>query len=96
MKNFLFLTYGFEKPTPIIMEKWKAWFGSIKDNIVEQGHLPRGREISDTGTKDLTLGPDALTGYIIIKVENFDAADKIAQANPYVKSIQFYEIITNG
>jgi hypothetical protein len=42
MKNFVFLTYGFEKPTPEIMEAWGKWFESIRDRIVEQGHFPRG------------------------------------------------------
>ncbi|MEL7490512.1 MAG: hypothetical protein AAGJ73_07310 [Pseudomonadota bacterium] len=96
MAKFLFLTYGFEKPTPEIMEKWSAWFASIKENIVEQAHLPRGREISDDGVKDLTLGPDALTGYMIIEAESFEAADKMAQTNPYVKSVQFYETMSRS
>ena len=37
MKKFMFLHFGFEKPTPKIMEAWKAWFESISDKQVEQG-----------------------------------------------------------
>lgn len=39
MKKFVFLTYGFEQPTPEIMEAWGKWMESIKDNIVEMGHM---------------------------------------------------------
>lgn len=94
MKKFLFLSYGFEKPTPEIMGKWKSWFAELGENIVEQGHLPRGLEFSHDGKKDLTLGPDALTGYLIVKAEDMAAAEKLAQTNPYIKSIQVYEIMS--
>lgn len=93
MKKFVFLTYGFERPTPEIMAAWREWFESIKDNIVEQGHFPRGREISKDGTKDLALGSDSITGYLIVNAENFEAADKMAQRNPYISSIRFYEVM---
>ena len=39
MKKFVFLTYGFEKPTPEIMAAWGKWFESIKDSIIDKGHL---------------------------------------------------------
>ncbi len=38
------------------------------------------------------MGIESITGYNIIEVEDLDAAEKIAQANPYIASIRVYEI----
>ncbi len=94
MKKFMFLTYGFEKPTPEIMQAWKKWFGEIGDHILEQGHFPRGKEFSDKGAVDLPLAPDSITGYLLVKAESFEQAEKMAETNPYVASIRIYEIMT--
>ena len=94
MKKFVFLTYGFEKPTPEIMAAWSKWFESIKDNIIEMGHLPRGREISKAGTKDLPLGLESITGFLIVSADSLDDAEKMAQSNPYISSIRVYEMMS--
>lgn len=94
MKKFVFLTYGFEKPTPEIMAAWSKWFESIKDNIIEMGHLPRGREISKAGTKDLPLGLESITGFLIVSADSLDDAEKMAQSNPYITSIRVYEVMS--
>ena len=63
MKRFVFLHYGFEKPTPEIMSAWGKWFEAMKDNIIDMGgHFSVGREISKAGTKDLPLGRESITG----------------------------------
>lgn len=92
MKRFMLLMYGFEKPTPEIMEAWGTWFESIADRTVDQGGFSGGREISDAGTKDLPWGMESITGYMIIEAENLDEAEKIAQDNPYIASIRVYEL----
>jgi hypothetical protein len=51
-------------------------------------------EISKSGTKELPLGPDSITGYVIVKAENLDAAQKMAQSNLYITSIRVYEMRT--
>jgi hypothetical protein len=51
VKRFMFLHFGFEKPTPEIMEAWKAWFESISDKQIDQGGFSSGREISKSGTR---------------------------------------------
>ena len=66
MKNYLILHYGFEKPTPEQMGAWNNWFESIADKQVEKGHLPGGREISHSGTKDLPFGKDSITGQVVV------------------------------
>ncbi len=92
MKKFMFMHFGFEKPTPEIMEAWKKWFESVADRQVEQGGFSGGREISDSGTRDLPWNMESITGYNIIEAEDLDEAEKIARDNPYIASIRVYEI----
>ncbi len=92
MKKFMFMHFGFEKPTPEIMEAWKNWFESVADRQVEQGGFSGGREISDSGTRDLPWNMESITGYNIIEAEDLDEAEKIARDNPYIASIRVYEI----
>ena len=94
MKKYMFLTYGFEKPTPEIMEAWGKWFESIADKMVDKGgHFSGAREISHSGTQDLPMGMESITGYTIINANSLDDAEKIAQGCPIIKSIRVYEIM---
>ena len=92
MKKFVLLHYGFENPTPDIMKAWGAWFESIADRAVDNVGFGGGREISASGTKDLPMGMDSITGYSLIEAESLDEAEKIAQGNPYIASIRVYEV----
>lgn len=93
MKRFMLLHYGFEKPTPEIMEAWKKWFGMVADKIIDQGGFHGGaREISHDGSKDLPMAMDSITGYSIINAESLEEAEKLAQENPFIASIRVYEI----
>ena len=95
MKKFMYLHFGFEKPTPEIMGAWGKWFESIADKVVDQGaHFSGAREISKAGTKDLPLGMESITGYTIVNAESLDEAEKMAQSNPYIASIRVYEMMT--
>ena len=95
MKKYVLLHYGFEKPTPEIMAAWGKWFGSIKDRIIDMGgHFSSGREISKSGTKDLPLGLESITGFTIVSADSLDDAEKIAQGNPYISSIRIYEVMS--
>lgn len=92
MKKFMLLHFGYEKPTPEIMDAWGEWFESITDRTVDQGGFSAAREISSTGTRDLPMGRESITGYNIIEAESLDEAEKIAQDNPFIASIRVYEI----
>ena len=92
MKKFMILHFGFEHPTPEIMEAWGQWFKSIADLQVDQGGFSGGREISKAGTKDFPWGMESITGFIVIEADDLDAAEKIAQGNPYIASVRVYEI----
>ena len=94
MKMFMFLHYGFEKPTPEIMAAWGKWFESVGDKMTDFAHFPGGRETSDTGTKDLPLGGDSITGFCIINADSLDDAEKIAQSCPHIASTRVYEMMT--
>ena len=90
--RYLILHYGFEKPTADQMTAWNEWFSSIGDIQIERGHLPLGRELSDSGTTELPFGADSITGYTMIKAESLDDATRIAQDCPIVLSTRVYEI----
>lgn len=92
MKRFMLLHFGFEKPTAEIMAAWEQWFASIASQTVGQGGFIRGREISQSGSKDLPMGMESITGYNIIEAEDLEAAERIARDNPYIASIRVYEI----
>jgi len=93
MKNFILLTYGFETPTPEIMQAWGDWFSSIQDKIVDSGGPSGGgREITKAGTTDLSLDLDAFTGYVVISAADLDEATAIAQTCPIITGIRVYEI----
>ena len=92
MKKFMLLHFGFEKPTPEIMQAWMAWFKSIADQQVEQGGFSAGREISKSGSTDLPWNRESITGYNIIEAESLDAAEKLAQSCPFIASIRIYEL----
>ena len=92
MKKFMYLHFGFEKPAPEIMAAWMAWFESISDKQVDQGGFGSGREISKSGTRDLSWDMESITGYNIIEAESLEAAEKLAEDNPFVASIRIYEL----
>jgi hypothetical protein len=92
LKKFMLLHFGFEKPTPEIMQAWGAWFESIADNQIEQGGFSGGREISKSGTRDLPWDMESITGYNIVEAESLEAAEKLAQGNPFIASIRVYEL----
>ncbi|HSF82503.1 MAG TPA: hypothetical protein VLA49_14810 [Anaerolineales bacterium] len=92
MKKFVFLHFGFEKPTPEIMQAWNAWFKSVADNTVENVGFSGGREISKSGSRDLPWNLESITGFTVIEAESFEAAEELARTNPFVTSIRIYEV----
>jgi hypothetical protein len=95
MKKFIFLHYGFDKPTPEIMASWGKWFESIKDHMIDMGsRFGSGREISKAGTRDLPLGLESITGFTIVNADSLDDAERMARSNPYISSIRVYELMS--
>ena len=95
MKKFVIFHYGFETPTQEIQDAWGKWFASIGDKIVDPGSpFGPGREITRSGTKDLPMGMESLTGYTVINADSIDEAEKIAQGCPMITSVRVYEAIS--
>ena len=95
MKKFVVFHFGFETPTPEIMDAWSKWFESIGDKIVDPGSpLGNGREISRSGTKELPMGLESLTGYTVINAASIDEAEKIAKSCPMITSVRVYEAMS--
>jgi hypothetical protein len=95
MKKFMLFCYGYTEPTQEIMGAWGKWFASIGDKMVDPGNpLGPGREITRSGTKELPLGKESLTGYLIINAGSFDEAEKIAQSCPMITSVRVYEAMS--
>lgn len=96
MNKYMLLHFGFEKPTPEIMEAWGKWFAQIADRTVENGGLRSGREISKDGAMDLGWDLESITGYTIITAESPEEAEEIARGNPFIASIRVYEVMSHG
>jgi hypothetical protein len=95
MKKFVIFHYGYETPTPDIMEAWSKWFASLGDKMVDPGSpLGPGREISPSGTKELPVGKESLTGYTIINAKSLDEAEKIAKDCPMITRVRVYEAMS--
>ena len=92
MKKFVLITIGFTQPTPEIMESWMQWFKSIEDKIADQIGLSNGKEVTKNGIRELPMDKDAITGYLVINVENIDEAMRIAQSCPMITSTKVYEV----
>ena len=93
MKQFLFLHYGFTKPSPEIMAEWGKWFNTYGDRMSGgKGHFPRGLEVSDDGTKALPLAEDSITGYSLVAAESLEAAENIARDCPHIAATRVYEV----
>jgi hypothetical protein len=87
MKKFVIFHYGYENPTPEIMGAWSKWFESLGDKMVDPGSpLGPGKEISSSGTKELPLGAESLTGYTVIRAASMDEAEKIAKSCPMIQA----------
>lgn len=92
MKKYVLLHYGFENPTPEVMAAWGKWFEATKQHTVAMGGFGQAREISRSGTRELPMGPDSITGFTIVNAESLDDAEKLTKGNPYISSIRIYEV----
>ena len=95
MKKFVILCQGYQEPSKEVMDAWMQWFGEIKEHIVDSGNpFGPGREVTKSGTKDLSLDKEAITGYLIINAESIEVAEKIVRNAPIITSMRVYEAMS--
>lgn len=91
MKKFVFVLYGKVKPEDIskedmksTMDRWMAWFGEFKDNIVDGGNpfATGAKSITAKGVETIPADMWPAKGYTIINAKDMDEAIKIAKACP--------------
>ncbi len=64
--------------------------------MVDSGNpFGAGREITHTGTKELPLGAESVTGYMIINADSLDEAEEIAKTCTIITSIRVYISVRN-
>ena len=67
------------------MARWKDWLGGLGDAVVNPGTpLGKSKIVSSDGVSD-GGGPDALTGFSIVKADNMDAALEMAKGCPFIE-----------
>ena len=66
------------------MDKWMAWFGTFKDNIVDGGNpfAPDAKVVTAKGIETIPADMWPAKGYTIINAKDMAEATKIAQACP--------------
>jgi len=67
------------------MAKWKAWVGGLGDAVVNPGTpLGKSKIVSSSGVSD-DGGPNAMSGFSIVKADNMDAALEMAKGCPFLE-----------
>jgi hypothetical protein len=91
MKKFVFVYYGKVNHDDIgkeemedVMNKWKAWFGTFKDKMVDGGNPFNTGAMSVTAKGEEAIADDMwpAKGYTIINAEGMDEATKVAKGCP--------------
>lgn len=92
MKKFVLLYYGYVEPTAEVMGAWQSWFGKVSGRIVDSGNpLANCLEVTKTGSRDVSPGQGAATGYSIISAESREEAVRLLDGCPFITSVRLYE-----
>ena len=89
MANFIFAFHGGAMPdTPeegaAIMAKWTAWMAELGSALIHPGApLGMSNTVSSSGTAD-NGGANPLSGYMVIRASDIDAACEIAKGCPII------------
>ena len=86
------LSYGYEEPTPQVMEAWGRWFAKVGDRFLDSGNpLDAGRAVTTSSSTDLSGDPSPITGYSILSAESLEEAVKLLEGLPIIDSVRVYE-----
>ncbi len=89
MPSYIIAYHGGKKPESPEegakhMAKWKAWVGGLGDAVVNPGTpLGMSKFVSADGVSD-GGGPNALTGFSVVKADSMDAALEMAKGCPFL------------
>ena len=91
MKKFVLIYYGKVRPEDIskeemksTMDKWMAWFGTFKDQMVDGGNpfAAGAKSVTAKGIETIPADMRPAKGYTIINASDMDEATKIAKGCP--------------
>ena len=83
VKKFLVLFHDRWEPKPEIMAAWQAWFAKVGDRFVDSGNpFGVGFEVTRAGSRELSGGDGAATGYSIISAESREEAERLLEGLP--------------
>lgn len=91
MKKFVFVYNGKVRPEDIgmehtkeVMDKWMAWFGTFKNQMVDGGNpfAAGAKSVTAKGVKTIPADMWPAKGYTIINAKDMDEATKIAEGCP--------------
>ena len=94
MKKFVFVYYGKVRAEDIsqedmkkTMDKWMAWFDTIKDQMVDGGNpfATGAKVVTAKGIETIPRDMWPAKGYTIINANSMDEATKIAQGCPAIE-----------
>lgn len=95
MKKFIFIYHGKVRPEDIdpetmkaTMDKWMAWFGTFKDNMVDGGNpfAPGAKAVTAKGVEEIPATQLPAKGYTIINVKDIHEATEIAKGCPALEN----------
>ena len=87
MKKFVFLHFGFEKPTQEIMAAWGAWMGALGEAMVDPGNaVGQAKTILADGSISLGGGANPVTGFTLINAADIDEAVSLAKGCPILET----------
>src|SRR5437868_13565752 len=91
MKKFVLIFNGNVTPEDIgeevmkdTMEKWMAWFGTFKDQMVDGGNpfAPGAKSVTAKGVETIPADRMPAKGYTILNAKDMDEAVDIAKGCP--------------
>lgn len=90
MPKFVFVYHGGTMPeTPEegerVMAAWGAWFQNMGDAVVDGGNpVSMSKTVTANGVED-NGGPNPISGYTLVNVEDIDAACELAKGCPILE-----------
>jgi len=91
MKKFVFIYNGkvraedvHQEDMKATMDKWMAWFGTFKDNMVDGGNpfAQGAKSVTTKGVKTIPADMWPAKGYTIINASSMEEATNIAKGCP--------------